>query len=150
MFCSLLQPEEFAHFMLTGLLVDIMQIRKQLILAVNTGIAALLVVGLYLRPYGNTLFTSHLETAYSSVPQNNWNITRKVLPHCIIAGVAKCGTRALLEYLELHTHISTAPQEVQFFNKDLNYDKGLKWYKSRMKSSYPHQLTLEKNTFIFC
>ena len=126
-----------------------MKIRKELHFGVIAGVISLIVLELYLRQGSITRFTGTFETTHSTAIGHTRNVTQKVLPHCIIAGVAKCGTRALLEYLKLHTHVSTAPHEVQFFNKDPNYRKGLNWYKTKMNSSYPHQLTLEKTPLYF-
>ena len=38
--------------------------------------------------------------------------SRRRLPHFIIIGVKKCGTRALLNFLNMHPHIVTASHEV--------------------------------------
>ncbi|GFW59631.1 heparan sulfate glucosamine 3-O-sulfotransferase 5 [Trichonephila clavipes] len=38
--------------------------------------------------------------------------TKRRLPQCIIIGVRKCGTRALLEFLNLHPSIQKASDEV--------------------------------------
>lgn len=49
------------------------------------------------------------------------------LPSVIIIGAKKCGTRALLEYLRLHSDIKTAGPEPHFF--DRYYHLGLEWYR---------------------
>ena len=49
------------------------------------------------------------------------------LPDVIIAGVKKCGTRALLEFLGAHPDVRATGPEVHFF--DRHYDKGLDWYR---------------------
>ena len=64
------------------------------------------------------------------------------LPHCIIIGEMKCGTRALLTYIDLHPDIATVVPEVHFFDK--HYNNGLEWYRNQMPLSKPDQLTLEK------
>lgn len=71
------------------------------------------------------------------------------LPHCIIIGVRKCGTRALLEFLDLHPRIRIADLEMHFFNKDENYDKGIEWYQKNMPFSYRDDITLEKTPRYF-
>lgn len=55
------------------------------------------------------------------------NNETKSLPHVIIIGVKKGGTRALLEFLRLHPNIRAPGPEPHFFDK--NYDKGLDWYR---------------------
>ena len=49
------------------------------------------------------------------------------LPQVIIIGVKKGGTRALLEFLRIHSDVRAVGPEVHFF--DRNYDRGLDWYK---------------------
>ena len=64
------------------------------------------------------------------------------LPHCVIIGEMKCGSRALLEYIGLHPDIAMAVNETKFFTK--YYNKGLEWYRGQMPLSKPGQLTVEK------
>lgn len=71
------------------------------------------------------------------------------LPSCIIIGVRKCGTRALLEFLSLHPDIVTADEEMHFFNNDDRYRQGLEWYRQRMPPSRSHQITIEKTPGYF-
>ena len=75
------------------------------------------------------------------------NVTRQEtllrrLPHCIIIGEMKCGTRALLDYIGLHPDVAKAKHETNFFNK--HYSKGQEWYRDQMPLSKPGQLTVEK------
>ena len=71
------------------------------------------------------------------------------LPHVIIIGVRKGGTRALLEFLNLHPQIAAAKPEMHFFDDDDNYTRGIEWYRSRMPWSSPEQLTIEKTPAYF-
>ncbi|KAI0234776.1 Heparan sulfate glucosamine 3-O-sulfotransferase 1 [Lamellibrachia satsuma] len=64
------------------------------------------------------------------------------LPQCIIIGEMKCGTRALLAYLELHPDIITVIQELDYFN--FHYKNGQEWYRNQMPLSKPGQVTIEK------
>lgn len=75
--------------------------------------------------------------------------TKRRLPQCIIIGVRKCGTRALLEFLNLHPMIQKAAEEVHFFDDDDNYALGLDWYRRRMPYSFPGQITVEKSPAYF-
>ncbi|XP_059475390.1 heparan sulfate glucosamine 3-O-sulfotransferase 5 [Neocloeon triangulifer] len=88
---------------------------------------------------GNTDFES---------PRANQRPHRR-LPHVLIIGVRKCGTRALLEMLNLHPRIQKASGEVHFFDRDENYLKGLEYYRSKMPESYEHQITIEKSPSYF-
>ena len=73
--------------------------------------------------------------------------TNRQLPDCIIIGARKAGTRALLNYLNLHPDIMTAKNEVHFF--DEHYDEGLEWYRKKMPYSFPGQMTIEKTPAYF-
>ena len=64
------------------------------------------------------------------------------LPHCVIIGEMKCGTRALLVYIGLHPDIAIAVNETKFFTE--YYSKGLEWYRDQMPLSKHGQLTVEK------
>ncbi|KAI0236940.1 Heparan sulfate glucosamine 3-O-sulfotransferase 5, partial [Lamellibrachia satsuma] len=69
------------------------------------------------------------------------------LPQCIIIGEKKCGTRALLEYLDLHPDVVIATHEINYFSK--YYDRGLEWYRSEMPPSRKNQITIEKTPKYF-
>ena len=71
------------------------------------------------------------------------------LPNVIIIGVRKAGTRALLDFLNLHPRIKTSGPECHFFDKDENYAKGLRWYRKRMPPSLPDDITMEKTPAYF-
>lgn len=75
--------------------------------------------------------------------------TKRRLPQCIIVGVRKCGTRALLEFLNLHPQIVKATQEVHFFDEDSKYSLGLEWYRRKMPYSFSDQITVEKSPSYF-
>ncbi|XP_078534591.1 heparan sulfate glucosamine 3-O-sulfotransferase 1 [Lissotriton helveticus] len=104
------------------------------------------------RPMTNSLFTSINNSKKSFIKsdlRNSSNITQQHLPHTIIIGVRKGGTRALLEMLSLHPDVSAAESEVHFFDWEEQYNKGLEWYIKQMPFSYPHQLTVEKTPAYF-
>lgn len=71
------------------------------------------------------------------------------MPQCIIIGVRKGGTRALLEFLNLHPNVQKASDEVHFFDDDDNYRLGLEWYRKQMPPSYDEQITIEKSPAYF-
>ncbi|KAM4709275.1 heparan sulfate glucosamine 3-O-sulfotransferase 1 [Discoglossus pictus] len=95
------------------------------------------------KPIKKGLFQSDLKNVVHS------NGTSQYLPHTIIIGVRKGGTRALLEMLSLHSDISAAESEIHFFDWEDQYQKGLKWYISQMPFSFPHQITVEKTPAYF-
>lgn len=69
--------------------------------------------------------------------------TKRQLPHCLIIGARKAGTRALLYFLNLHSQIQTAGREIHFF--DMNYEHGVDWYRKQMPWSFKDQITMEKS-----
>ncbi|KAL7849895.1 hypothetical protein SRHO_G00192440 [Serrasalmus rhombeus] len=71
------------------------------------------------------------------------------LPDIIIIGVRKGGTRALIEMLSLHSSITSAENEVHFFDWESHYQQGLSWYASQMPYAQPGQLTVEKTPAYF-
>jgi hypothetical protein len=54
-----------------------------------------------------------------------------MLPNLIVIGGMKCGTTSLHYYLNLHPEIFMSRQkELQFFIGEVNWEKGVEWYKS--------------------
>jgi len=58
------------------------------------------------------------------------------LPQCLIIGVKKGGTGALLEFLNLHPDLRAPWREVHFFDKDYRYKRGLEWYRRLMRATH--------------
>ena len=77
------------------------------------------------------------------------NLKQQRLPTCLIIGVRKAGTRAVLEYLSLNDHIKKADNEVHFFDNDKRYSFGLEFYRSQMPFSGIDQITIEKSPAYF-
>ena len=71
------------------------------------------------------------------------------LPHCIIIGVRKGGTRALLEFLNLHPKVQAHKSEIHFFDNHNNFENGLEWYRKKMPFSFKDQITIEKTPAYF-
>ena len=88
------------------------------------------------------------EKAKLYVNSTNSSLSQR-LPSCIIIGVRKCGTRALLEFLNLHPDIVTAEDEMHFFNDDERYKQGVEFYRKHMPLSSPNQVTIEKTPGYF-
>jgi len=61
------------------------------------------------------------------------------LPQCLIIGVRKGGTRALLEFLNLHPDVQAERREVHFFDNDNRYKRGLDWYRRQMHATHTGQ-----------
>ena len=75
--------------------------------------------------------------------------TQRRLPGAIIIGVRKCGTRALIEMLNLHPDIRKRDAEVHFFDNDDRYRNGLEWYRKRMPYSFDNQARMYRY-IVFC
>ena len=75
--------------------------------------------------------------------------TQRHLPGCLIIGVRKGGTRALLEFLNMHPMIQAHRKETHYFDNTDNYSNGLEWYRKRMPYSFPDQVTVEKTPAYF-
>ncbi|EPB76708.1 sulfotransferase domain protein [Ancylostoma ceylanicum] len=69
------------------------------------------------------------------------------LPSVLIIGVRKGGTRALLDAMALHPKVRAVRKEAHFF--DLNFSKGIDWYRSLMPLSTPGQIVVEKTPGYF-
>ena len=73
----------------------------------------------------------------------------KDTPTAIIMGAKKGGTRALIEFLKLHPKVKAAGPEIHYF--DRHYEKGIDWYKSKMKGIVPNsgEVAIEKTPGYF-
>ena len=69
------------------------------------------------------------------------------LPNALVIGVRKCGTNALINYLNLHPDIVASTEEIHYF--DENYKRGLEWYKQQMPLSKSHQVRIESSPKYF-
>lgn len=74
---------------------------------------------------------------------------KQSLPQCIIIGVRKAGTRAVLEYLTLNDRIRKADNEVHFFDNDAAYARGLEYYRNQMPYTTAGQIGIEKSPAYF-
>ncbi|XP_070616327.1 heparan sulfate glucosamine 3-O-sulfotransferase 2-like [Erythrolamprus reginae] len=66
----------------------------------------------------------------------------KRLPHALIVGVKKGGTRAVLEFIRGHPGVRALGTEPHFF--DRHYERGLEWYRRLMPRTLDSQITMEK------
>ncbi|KAF7705061.1 heparan sulfate (glucosamine) 3-O-sulfotransferase 3-like [Silurus meridionalis] len=84
--------------------------------------------------------------ADGSAEEKDWRAARR-LPHALIIGVKKGGTRALLEFLRLHPDVRALGSEPHFF--DRHYARGLTWYRSMMPKALDGQIVMEKTPRYF-
>lgn len=76
---------------------------------------------------------------------------KRRLPVCVVIGVAKSGSREIMDFMSLHPNIEiywhAATYENPYFaNK---YHKGVEWFKSQMPCTYSNQITVIKNAWYF-
>ena len=100
---------------------------------------------------GTTNTEKHQIPPWQSYPKNlsslnEVNLKRR-FPDVIIIGVRKCGTTALKQFLTTHPLIKAARDEVYFFDK--YFERGLRWYISRMPMTNENEVTLEKTASYF-
>ena len=75
----------------------------------------------------NTIEKIIKNTTNNTIGNTSNKTFTKRLPQAIIIGVKKGGTRALLEFLKLHSMVKISGPEIHFFDK--NYHKGVEWYR---------------------
>ncbi|XP_068182196.1 heparan sulfate glucosamine 3-O-sulfotransferase 1-like [Antennarius striatus] len=90
-----------------------------------------------------------ISSPYKNRTTGYLNRTLQQLPNAIIIGVAKGGTRALIDMLSLHSGVEAAQGEVHFFDWEENYVMGFPWYVGRMPYISPGQLTVERTPGYF-
>jgi len=73
--------------------------------------------------------------------------TQQILPKAVIFGTRKGGTRALLEFLNMHSLIRRSKPEIHFYDK--HYAKGVEWYISQMPFMSEGQIGMEKTPGYF-
>jgi hypothetical protein len=65
----------------------------------------------------------------------------KVKPSAIVIGGQKCGTTALYKYLSIHPSVAkTKVKEINFFNCNSRYERGLKFYHSHFPNRFPFNI----------
>ena len=67
-----------------------------------------------------------------------------MLPNFLIIGAAKSGTTTLMEYLRQHDEIFIAPREINFFDIDNHYERGMRWYEDHFGEANGHLAIGEK------
>ena len=77
------------------------------------------------------------------------NSCKKRFPNCLIIGVGKGGTGALLEFLGEHPQIVRNKEKEEYHFFSANYFKGLEWYREMMPYSLAGQIVIEKSPDYF-
>ena len=60
-----------------------------------------------------------------------------IKPDYLVVGTMKSGTSTLADYLAMHPSIHVAPNEVHYFDKDVNFERGPEWYSDALKRGCP-------------
>ena len=67
-----------------------------------------------------------------------------MLPNFLIIGAQKCGTTWLASMLRQHDNVFMPDRELHFFDKGLNFSKGLGWYESHFTEAAGQRAIGEK------
>ncbi len=108
-------------------------------------IISLLSVHYYFRSY------FHMMDSYESYKlKSAASYQQCCLPNTLIIGVAKCGTRAVIDYLGLHPSVEVAPEETAFFAHEEINKLGLHWYANECQfTSGAFKVRVEKSPQYF-
>ena len=83
----------------------------------------------------------------NSTPVSTTKPAFKRLPDAVIIGIRKCGTRALLAFLNRHPFVRSAGKEIHFF--DNSYYLGTDWYRQQMPPATESEVVIEKTPGYF-
>ena len=72
------------------------------------------------------------------------NPTNCKIPNTFLLGGQKCGSTWLASRLAQHPDVFMAEQEIHFFDKDYNYEKGLAWYSRFFDRATSQSIVAEK------
>lgn len=73
----------------------------------------------------------------------------KILPDFLIVGAMKSGSTTLMDYLYSHEEVGIPKEEINYFDKDVNYQKGIDWYSSWFKK-YVSKKVIGEKTPAYC
>lgn len=67
-----------------------------------------------------------------------------ILPDFLVVGAMKAGSTTLMDYLVSHQEVGIPDEEINYFDKDSNYEKGVDWYSNWFKKFGRHKIVGEK------
>lgn len=67
-----------------------------------------------------------------------------ILPDFLIVGAMKAGSTTLMDYLVSHQEVGIPNEEINYFDKDSNYEKGPSWYSKWFRKFTNHKIVGEK------
>ena len=91
----------------------------------------------------------HSVVAYYFPPDETLRVREKRFPSAIVAGVRMCGTRALIEFMKLHTWLEFPTRQLHFFDNETMMSQGVDWYRQQMPGSLSNQLTIDPEPHYF-
>lgn len=109
----------------------------------------IIILALYTLCRSSAKGTAIIKDLLADNDRPDYNRPKHRLPHCIIIGMRKGGTRALLSFLSLHPDIQVSGKEIHYFDRDTNFFQGINWYKKKLPLSYGDQITIEKTPAYF-
>nr|XP_006818725.1 PREDICTED: heparan sulfate glucosamine 3-O-sulfotransferase 3B1-like [Saccoglossus kowalevskii] len=74
---------------------------------------------------------------------------KKRLPEVVIAGMRKCGTGTLMNFLNLHPNIAITNHEIHYFDNNYDHHGDTEWYREQMQYSSKTQIPIEKTPTYF-
>lgn len=69
---------------------------------------------------------------------------KSILPDFLIVGAMKAGSTTLMDYLVSHQEVGIPAEEINYFDKDSNYEKGDEWYAKWFRRYRKKKLVGEK------
>ena len=84
-----------------------------------------------------------------NVSSNAGEKCEKRLPNCLIIGVQKAGTKALLVFLSAHPQVIRNENISEYHFFDWHYHEGLEWYRDQMPCGLVGQIVIEKSPSYF-
>jgi sulfotransferase family protein len=72
------------------------------------------------------------------------------LPNFVVIGAMKSGTTSLFHYLRSHPQVFMSPlKELDFFNAELNWDRGLDWYRRQFTGAGPEVVAIGEASTLY-
>ena len=71
-------------------------------------------------------------------------VNGEILPDFLVVGAMKAGSTTLMDYLVTHKDVGIPSEEINYFDKDSNFEKGTKWYSNWFKQFKSHKIIGEK------
>lgn len=69
---------------------------------------------------------------------------KMILPDFLIVGAMKAGSTTLMDYLVSHQEVGIPNEEINYFDKDDNYKKGVSWYANWFNKFKDYNIVGEK------